>query len=179
MLARRCLDLVKQASLGVASTAQDCRALTSAGVEAMKMAEVLTGGVSDRVAHPKTDEPVASLEAIERGLRAASKQGGCRMKMAIELRLIQFFGAMPARAKRRFECRRRAEGERSHAGSATCDEWVWALTVPVVPAATAIDDAQHLGPRRGGGSDGPSAARRPPPRGSGLCPGLLTDPMAC
>jgi hypothetical protein len=74
-VARRCLDLVKDGQLGVAATAQDCRALTTAAIEAMKMAEVLTGGVSDRVAHPKTDEAVASLEAIERRLRTVTKPG--------------------------------------------------------------------------------------------------------
>ena len=75
-VARRCLDLVNQAQVGVATTAQDCRALTSAGVEAMKMAEVLTGGVSDRVAAQSseaTNEAMKSLEAIERRLRSIPK----------------------------------------------------------------------------------------------------------
>jgi hypothetical protein len=76
-VARRCLDLVKDAQLGVATTAQDCRALTAPGVEAMKMAEVLTGGVSDRIAAQSseaTNEAMKSLDAIERRLRSVPKE---------------------------------------------------------------------------------------------------------
>jgi hypothetical protein len=74
-VAQRCLDAVAKAQISVA-TPQDLRALVTAAIEGIKMAEVLTGGVSDRVAHPKTDEAVASLEAIERRLRAVPKTGG-------------------------------------------------------------------------------------------------------
>jgi hypothetical protein len=72
-VARRCLDVAIHGELEKATTATDIRALVTAAIDAIKLTEVLTGGVSDRTESARgiAAEAKELLQKLERQKSAA------------------------------------------------------------------------------------------------------------